>query len=112
MPWNVRGLQVEKHKAKYLRATTGRAVFENGFTFYRLEERVAIGRREWYYRQPNMAQGYITADNKFRAFADSDGIQLYDNMINLDGTPKTDSSVVELVYRTLPEKNFSELEWD
>lgn len=108
--WTVRGLAVDKHKAMCTRATTGRAQFENGVKYYRQETRIAIGRREWYYRRPHMGQYYVNTSGVRNAFADDDGINVYDGLLFPDGTRYNGiGEAYELVYRTLPDANFNAL---
>lgn len=62
--WTCRGLTVQQHFAKFLRATTSTQLFEDVWRFYRMQIRVAIGREQFYDRRPNVAKAPINPSNQ------------------------------------------------
>ena len=51
--WNCRGLSVKAHFGRFLRAETTTELFEDQWSFYRMQVRVAIGRVPFYHQHAN-----------------------------------------------------------
>ncbi len=72
--WNARGLTVAAHHGLFVRAETSQQLFEDNFSFYRMQVRVAIGKLPFYDRRPhtsvkvwesNLPKSHINSDGTF-----------------------------------------------
>lgn len=110
--WTCRGLTADPHYAKFLRAETGVQLFEDVYSFYRMQIRVAIGRQQFYDRRPNISRSPVNDEQVRQRKIDAQGLPGEPEFCDLlGGQPlqpnPINPSLNELAWRIEREKDYN-----